>query len=127
MTAPKLLFNKDFRVRLGWEYKRAYRKGRRFHHPNLTLVIGKTSPGEVSEFGTSRLGLSVSRKVGNAVVRNLLKRRLREIFRTRRAELAPGFDLVAIPRTAAAAMAYRDVERVFMDLCRKAGIAGTKV
>ena len=46
-----------------------------------------------------RLGLSVSRKVGGAVVRNRWKRRLREAFRLNRSNLPPGVDLIVIPRT----------------------------
>ena len=49
----------------------------------------------------TRLGLSVSRKVGNAVVRNRWKRRIREAFRLERAELPVGLDLVIRPRRGA--------------------------
>jgi ribonuclease P protein component len=49
----------------------------------------------------SRLGLSVSRKVGNAVVRNRWKRLIREAFRLTRPGLPEGLDLVAVPRPGA--------------------------
>jgi len=45
-----------------------------------------------------RLGLSVSRKIGNAVVRNRWKRRLREAFRLNQSSLPQGVDLIVIPR-----------------------------
>ena len=44
--------------------------------------------------GTCRLGITVTRKVGDAVRRNRIKRRLRDIFRRNRTQLAPGLDLV---------------------------------
>jgi ribonuclease P protein component len=49
-----------------------------------------------------RLGVTVSRRVGNAVNRNRVKRRIREWFREARHELAPGTDLVVIARNGAA-------------------------
>ena len=53
-----------------------------------------------------RLGITVSRKVGNAVVRNRVKRRIREWFRAGRSSLGEGVDLVVIGRAAAASLAY---------------------
>jgi ribonuclease P protein component len=59
-----------------------------------TLVVHSCE----NELGHPRLGLSVSRKVGGAVVRNRWKRLLREAFRLRRPDLPQGVDLVVVPR-----------------------------
>ncbi len=56
----------------------------------------------------SRYGFSVSRRVGKAVVRNLMKRRLREILR--RTPLQAGWDIIFIVRTSAARASYIDLE-----------------
>src|SRR4051812_37276340 len=53
-----------------------------------------------NELGHNRLGLSVSKKVGNAVVRNRTRRRLRETYRLVREQLLAGFDLVVVARSA---------------------------
>jgi ribonuclease P protein component len=50
----------------------------------------------------NRIGITASRKVGNAVVRNQFKRRIREWFRTHRDELDPGLDLLVIARRSGA-------------------------
>lgn len=59
----------------------------------------------------SRLGMAVSRKVGNAVNRNRVKRRLRALFQRMRAELAVALDVVVIARRGAAEASFADLER----------------
>ena len=85
-------FLPQYRIRRGADFQRAYRR-RMSAGDDLLLVYG-------CENGLPhpRLGLSVSRKVGDAVVRNRWKRLLREAFRLRRVALPAGLDLVVIPR-----------------------------
>jgi ribonuclease P protein component len=89
------------RVRRRPEYLRAYRRGRR---RTGALVILHFVPNEV---GMSRVGVTVSRKVGNSVVRHRVKRRLLEAFRRapERAAL-PALDLVLHVRPEAAGASY---------------------
>jgi ribonuclease P protein component len=71
----------------------------------------------------TRVGLTVSSKVGNAVVRNRVRRKLREIVRTRRSELPRGLDMVLIARSSAATAQWpvlvRAFERLVTDLKRR--------
>lgn len=85
-------FRPQDRLRSGREYQRVYRR-RAAVSDSLLLVHGCEN-----ELERPRLGLSVSRKVGNAVVRNRWKRILREVFRVHRQQLPPGIDLVVLPR-----------------------------
>jgi len=61
--------------------------------------------------GVSRLGITASRKVGGAVIRNRIKRFVREFFRQHQHRIVPARDVLVIVRPGAAALRYADVER----------------
>lgn len=67
----------------------------------------------------SRLGLTVSSKVGNAVVRVRLRRRLRELFRKRRHAWPPGWDVVLVVRQSASTASFEELARAFEGVTRK--------
>jgi ribonuclease P protein component len=100
----RLRFGKERRVRRRPEYLRIQNKGRKRHTPSFVVLWTKQSPP-----GLSRFGFSVSRKVGNAVVRNRLKRRLREFCRVNAASLSAGKDFVVIAKPGASRLTYSGV------------------
>ncbi len=69
--------------------------------------------------GKSRLGLSVSKKVGSAVKRNRVRRRLKEIFRSSSAKLPAELDLVISARSAAAEASFEELSEEFLRCLRK--------
>ena len=85
-------FRHEYHIRRGADFQRAY--GRRATASDERLLIF----GCANELPYPRLGLSVSRKYGNAVRRNRWKRMLREAFRLSREKFPSGIDLVVIPR-----------------------------
>jgi ribonuclease P protein component len=78
--------------------------GRRYSSSSFAVLVAPSS-----EPGSARLGVTVSRKVGNAVVRNRVKRRIREWFRRYGSSLVAGRDIVVIARSAAAPLSGSDV------------------
>ena len=89
------------------EFERVYRQG--------TAYRGKLFSVHAfpNEHGTPRLGLSVSRKVGNAVTRNAVRRRLREVFCSCISELAGNLDFVVSARPAAAEATFEELREEF--------------
>ena len=71
-----------------------------------------------NEFDYLRLGMSVSRKVGNAVLRNRLRRLYRETFRLSRQEMPGGLDLILIPRSSKEPT-LADLRKALPELVRK--------
>ena len=67
----------------------------------------------------NRFGFVVSKRVGNAVTRNRLKRRLRAIFRLSLTRLHPGYDIVVVCRSAAARVGYWDLEQAALQLVQR--------
>lgn len=95
LSSPRLSFSRSQRLTHAREYQRAYEGNVRKYAGPLVVF------GHQSDAGQPRLGLAVSRHVGNAVKRSLIKRRIREAFRLSQEEL-PAIDLVVRVRPHAA-------------------------
>ena len=84
-------------------------------HANGYLVLYARK----NRMNTNRVGVTVGKKLGHAVVRNRVRRRLREIYRTNEARLAPGWDIVVVARVKAVYAEYGQMERSFLALAAK--------
>ena len=98
-------------MKKNYEFRRLYSKGASAAAPYLVLYARKTGKS------TSRLGITVSTKVGKAVVRNRVRRRIREIYRLHEQELQRGLELVAVARVRAATASYGQLEKSFLRCC----------
>ena len=94
-------------------FRRAYNKGVSAVESCLVVYA------RANRSGANRLGFTVTSKVGKAVTRNRVRRRLREIYRLHEDGLKPGFDLVIVARTRAAKVSYQRLESEFLAACRK--------
>ena len=95
------------------DFTRCYRRGRRFRTGYFT--VHAYYRGE----GVSRLGLAVGRAVGIAVVRNRVKRRLRELFRRQKALVPGGYDLFVRAVPASASASYAVLEAAWCEAMAK--------
>lgn len=71
---------------------------------------------------TNRVGITVSKKLGHAVVRNRTRRRLREVYRLNEEQFLPGWDIVMVARTKAVDASFADLTKSCLNLAKKAGI-----
>ena len=103
-------------LKQNYEFRRLYSKGRSAVTPCLVLYARQ------SKRNRNRIGFTVSTKLGHAVVRNRVRRRLREIYRLHEAEFTPGTELVIVARTRAVSADYTELERTFLSAAGKLGI-----
>ena len=94
-------------------FRRAYHRGKTAADSRLALYVRRN--GQKS----NRLGLTVSTKLGHAVVRNRVRRRLREIYRLNEDRLNSGCDVVVVARVRAASSDYHQLEKSFLRLADK--------
>ena len=110
-------FARLFRIRRQADFDRVFAQN--VYAADRTLVV----QGCLNGLASTRLGLSVSRRTGNAVVRNRLRRLVREIFRAHQPELRPDVDIVLVMRPGAARLTYQELETRFLDAARRSGAA----
>ena len=72
--------------------------------------------------GVNRVGVTVSKKLGKAVVRNRVRRRLREVYRLHESRFLPGWDIVVVARRRAITADFSDLTKAYLALAKKSGI-----
>jgi ribonuclease P protein component len=92
------------------DFRRCYRHGKRLRNACFTVYAYHRGQAE------TRLGLAVGKTVGTAVIRNRVKRRLRELFRRHKALLPAGYDLFVRAAPASAAVQYRELENAWFEM-----------
>lgn len=111
---------KKFRLRKNLDFKKVYKRAKSIADPYLVLYIKK------NHLNNTRIGFSISKKLGKAHERNYLKRQFREIIRKNLTNIKPGFDLIFIARQKIKGLDYQDVEKSMEYLLKKGRIFNDK-
>lgn len=103
------------KLKKSWQFGRIYKEGERYYGNQFILYVLPNGSQE------TRIGLTVTKKVGISVQRNRIKRVIREVIRLSK-EIAPGNDLVIIARKAAVNLKYSQAQRSITNLLHRARI-----
>lgn len=135
MVMKKFALEKQQRIKREAEFKKIMKKGKSYADKYLVVyVLEKSSQinpltcpsKEVTQEGESRLprmGLSVSRRIGKAVIRNRIKRWMREVFRLHQSRLKDRMEIILIARSSARELAdYFELEKRILHLWGRARI-----
>lgn len=98
------------------EFKTVYQNGKSYANKYLVMYVYQ------NDKCINRLGISVSKKVGNSVVRHRIARLLRESFRLNDEKFHSGWNIIVIARAGAKGKNYKDIESAFLHLARLHGI-----
>jgi len=108
---------KRFRLKSRLDFQAVYTKGRSTANRAAVLYVSVQKGG-----GTSRIGFAAGRKLGNAVVRNRIKRRIKEAVRLLWPRVKQGVALVIIARRAALDMPFPELQTKVGELFERAGV-----
>lgn len=106
---------KAFRIKKNEEFQLVYKQGKSFANRQFVIYLLKKPDQE-----NFRIGLSVSKQIGSAVVRNRVKRLIRETFLHLKEDLPSGYDFVIIARKPAAAMNFHEVKKSIIHILKLA-------
>ncbi len=98
-------------IKKGRDFQAVYGEKKSYANKELVMYVKRT--GEAGR----RIGISVSKRVGNSVVRHRVTRLIRECFRLNQEQLTTGLDIIVVARAAAAASDYKNIERAYLHLC----------
>ncbi len=110
---------RSHRLKRAGAFQSVYRSGRSYAEPLLVLHVVRDRPG------SAQVGMSVSKKVGCAVVRNRLKRRLRAIVAAAGLQDCPGCWIVLKARSGAATAPFAELEAAVRRLWQRAGLGAS--
>ena len=115
------ILRREYSLRRNKEFRYVYKKGKSVSDGNLVLIYVVTRTPRL------KVGFSVSKKLGNSVARNRIKRRMKEAFFSMIKDVTPRALLVFVPREHAKDLSYLELKASMQKLLKKAGLIGEAV
>ena len=103
-------------IKKNHEFRRLYSKGKSAAAPSVVVYCRRNGRN------TNRIGITVSNKIGKAVQRNKIRRRIREIYRLNEERFKRGFDIVVVARVRSRYADYRELEQAILNAGSRLGI-----
>ena len=107
-------------IKENYVFRRLYRKGQSSVQPCMVVYCQKNRQGK------TRLGVTVSTKLGKAVVRNRVRRQLREMYRLHLPEMKKGYDVILVGRVKAVDTPYAKMDRQYLRAMEVLGLTETE-
>ncbi len=98
-------------IRKNRDFQKVYKGGTSYANKLLVMYV------KAGEEPKTRIGISVSKKIGNSVVRHRVTRLIREIFRLHKEETEKGLDIIVVARQAAGDSDFKKLESAYLHLC----------
>ena len=108
--------DKIISLKLDVQFRKLYKKGVSSVRPTLVLYSRRNG------LDCCRLGITTSKKIGNAVVRNRARRRLREIYRFYFDDLRQGYDFIIVARAKTAVVPFEEIKKDFLRAAQDVGV-----
>lgn len=104
--------DKKYRLRNNFHFKKVYNRGKSYGNRLVVMYANKNG------MNYNRVGFSVTKKIGNSVVRNKVRRRMKESYRLNCNKIKDGYDLIFLPKVAANKADYREIESAMLHLLK---------
>lgn len=112
-----------YRLKKNKEFRFLYRRGKSYANDLLVLYVIKNKNNKDNQGNLyNKVGISVSKKVGNSVVRSRSKRLIGESYRLNTGNIKEGYDFVFVARTKLKDKSYNEVTIAMINLFKKAGL-----
>ncbi len=104
--------DKMYRLRNNMEFRKVYNKGKNYWNRNLVLFVKKNN------LGYTRVGYTITKKVGNSVVRNRIRRQMKEIYRLNFDRIEKDYDLIFIPKKSVVDISFIELESAMIHIMK---------